>query len=91
MRWADGFIAVDWGTTNRRAYLIDSGGRCSREFEDGRGILSVGRGGFEAAVEEVRETLGQHPMILGGMIGSNRGWIEAPYVLCPAGLDDLAR
>ena len=27
MRWADGFIAVDWGTTNRRAYLIDSDGR----------------------------------------------------------------
>jgi 2-dehydro-3-deoxygalactonokinase len=25
------------------------------------------------------------------MIGSNRGWIEAPYVPCPAGLDDLAR
>ena len=24
------------------------------------------------------------------MIGSNRGWIEAPYVPCPAGLDDLA-
>ena len=27
MRWADGFIAVDWGTTNRRAYLIDSDGK----------------------------------------------------------------
>ena len=24
------------------------------------------------------------------MIGSNRGWKEAPYVPCPAGLDDLA-
>ena len=23
------------------------------------------------------------------MIGSNRGWKEAPYVPCPAGLDDL--
>lgn len=91
MRWADGFIAVDWGTTNRRAYLIDSGGRCSEEFEDGRGILAVPSGGFEAAVQEVRDRLGERPMILGGMIGSNRGWIEAPYVPCPAGLDDLAR
>src|SRR3954464_12235618 len=25
------------------------------------------------------------------MVGSNRGWIEAPYVPCPASLDDLAR
>ena len=91
MRWADGFIAVDWGTTNRRGYLIDSAGRCSGEFEDGRGILSVEPGGFETAVAEVRSRLGQHPMILGGMIGSNRGWIEAPYVYCPAGLDDLSR
>src|SRR5947199_9169393 len=38
MRWADSFIAVDWGTTNRRAYLVDSAGRCIREFEDGKGV-----------------------------------------------------
>ena len=25
MRWAEGFIAVDWGTTNRRAYRLDNG------------------------------------------------------------------
>jgi 2-dehydro-3-deoxygalactonokinase len=24
------------------------------------------------------------------MVGSNRGWVEAPYVPCPAALDDLA-
>jgi 2-dehydro-3-deoxygalactonokinase len=89
-RWAEGFIAVDWGTTNRRAYLIGENGDCDREFEDGRGILSVGRGEFEAAVREVRERLGEKPMLLAGMVGSNRGWIEVPYVPCPAGLDELA-
>ena len=46
MRWADGFIAVDWGTTNRRAYLIDPSGQCVDEFEDGKGVLSVPAGGF---------------------------------------------
>jgi 2-dehydro-3-deoxygalactonokinase len=25
------------------------------------------------------------------MVGSNRGWIEAPYIPCPASLEDLAR
>src|SRR5690348_15163375 len=89
-RWAEGFIAVDWGTTNRRAYRIGADRRCEREFEDGRGILSVGRGEFEGALAEVRQRLGDAPMVLGGMVGSNRGWIEAPYVPCPAGLDDLA-
>jgi 2-dehydro-3-deoxygalactonokinase len=89
MRWADGFIAVDWGTTNRRAYLIDSGGKQSGEFEDGKGILSVPDGGFPAAITEIREKLGDKPLLLAGMVGSNRGWKEAPYVPCPATIDDV--
>ena len=88
--WPEGFIAVDWGTTNRRAYLIERDGRCEQEFEDGQGVLSVKRGDFEAAVEQIRDKLGDHPLLLGGMVGSNRGWMEAPYVFCPAGIDDLA-
>ena len=44
MRWAEGFIAVDWGTTNRRAYRLDSSGKCTGEFEDHRGVLSIPAG-----------------------------------------------
>jgi 2-dehydro-3-deoxygalactonokinase len=88
-RWADGFIAVDWGTTNRRAYFVNDSGRSEAEFEDGKGILSVRRGEFEAAIGEIRERLGEHPLLLAGMVGSNRGWVEAPYVPCPAGVDEL--
>ena len=90
MRWPDGFIAVDWGTTNRRAYRVGPSGSCDAEFEDGQGVLSVPAGGFPDAVAEIRRRLGDLPLLLGGMIGSNRGWVEAPYVRCPAGLDDLA-
>jgi 2-dehydro-3-deoxygalactonokinase len=89
MRWAEGFIAVDWGTTNRRAYRIDAAGKCVEEFEDGKGILAVAQGGFADAVAEIRQRLGDHPLLLAGMIGSNRGWKEAPYVPCPAGLDEI--
>jgi 2-dehydro-3-deoxygalactonokinase len=91
MRWADGFIAVDWGTTNRRAYLIDGSGRRTDEFEDHKGVLSVPSGTFETAVGEIRERLGDKPLLLAGMVGSNRGWKEAPYVSVPAGLDELAK
>jgi 2-dehydro-3-deoxygalactonokinase len=91
MSWADSFIAVDWGTTNRRAYLIGRSGRSEAEFEDGKGILSVKRGKFEAAIAEIRERLGEHPLLLAGMVGSNRGWVEAPYVPCPAGVDELVQ
>jgi 2-dehydro-3-deoxygalactonokinase len=91
MRWTDGFIAVDWGTTNRRAYLIDASGNRTNEFEDHKGVLSVPSGGFEGAVAEIRGHLGDKPLLLAGMVGSNRGWKEAPYVPAPAGIDDIAR
>ena len=89
MRWTDGFIAVDWGTTNRRAYRIDSSGERTDEFEDGKGVLSIQEAGFPQAIAEIRERLGDHPLLLAGMVGSNRGWVEAPYVPCPAGIDEL--
>ena len=91
MRWTEGFIAVDWGTTNRRAYLIDASGRCVEEFEDGKGALSVPKGEFPAAAAEIRTRLGDLPMLLAGMAGSNRGWIDAPYLPCPADIDDLVK
>jgi len=90
MRWSEGYIAVDWGTTNRRAYRLDIDGHCAEEFEDGKGVLSVPAEGFPAAVAEIRQRLCDYPMLLAGMIGSNRGWREAPYVPAPAGFDDLA-
>ena len=91
MRWTDGFIAVDWGTTNRRAYRLDPSGQCVDEFEDGKGALSVPKGEFPAAVAEIRDRLGDLPLLLAGMAGSNRGWVDAPYVPCPAGIDDLVK
>ena len=90
MRWSESFITADWGTTNRRAYLLDAGGSCVAEFEDDKGIMSVPKGGFGEAVAEIRGRLGDHPLLLAGLVGSNRGWVEAPYVPCPAGLQDLA-
>ena len=74
MRWTEGFIAADWGTTNRRAYRIDATGKCVDEFEDDRGVLSITDGNFDAAIGEIRRRLGDLPLLLAGMIGSNRGW-----------------
>ncbi len=90
MRRAEGFIAVDWGTTNRRAWRLDPAGAVADEMEDDQGIMSVPEGGFHAAVITIRERLGDLPMLMAGMVGSNRGWVEAAYAPCPAGLPDLA-
>ena len=91
MDWAQGFIAADWGTTNRRAYLIGADGALQDEMEDGKGILAIAEGGFPAAVAELRARLGDRPLLLAGMVGSNRGWIEAAYVPAPAGAQEIAQ
>lgn len=91
MAWRDGYIAVDWGTTNRRAYLLDGAGRLADGFEDGCGLMAVPPGGFEAAAAEIRARLGRRPMLLAGMVGSNKGWREAPYAPCPADARDVSQ
>lgn len=87
--WTNGFIAVDWGTTNRRAWAIDRQGGARDILEDGLGILKVEPGGFPAEIARLRENFDGLPLLLAGMIGSNRGWVEAPYVPVPATLDQI--
>lgn len=84
-----GFIAVDWGTTNRRIFHIAADGALLSARSDGRGILAVRD--FGAEITELRASSGEIPLLLGGMIGSNRGWVEAPYVAAPAGLAAIAK
>lgn len=89
MQPTDPFIAVDWGTTNRRAWAIDAAGQVTGHVADDHGILSGASADFAAAARDLRARLGDLPMLLAGMIGSNRGWVEAPYISCPVSLDDL--
>jgi len=83
------FLALDWGTTNRRTFVIEDG-RVVRSERDDRGVTAIRQGGFEAEVAGLRERFGDLPMLLAGMIGSNVGWRLAPYVGTPAGIGDLA-
>ncbi|MCR5869384.1 MULTISPECIES: 2-dehydro-3-deoxygalactonokinase [unclassified Sphingomonas] len=83
----DAFLAVDWGTTNRRIYLIENGAVVRTE-RDERGVTAVTDFAGEAAA--IRARFGDLPMLLAGMVGSNIGWRVAPYVPAPAGVSDLA-
>ena len=84
------YIAVDWGTTNRRIYLIEDG-QVVRTERDDRGVTAIEQHGFEAAIAGIRARFGDHPMVLAGMVGSTIGWRVVPYVATPAGLGDLAK
>ncbi|HEV2569091.1 2-dehydro-3-deoxygalactonokinase [Sphingomonas sp.] len=87
--WAQGFIAVDWGTTNRRAWAVEPGGEIRELLEDGMGVLKVPPGGYTGEIDRLRALWPGHRLLLAGMVGSNRGWVEAPYAAAPAGLDEL--
>jgi 2-dehydro-3-deoxygalactonokinase len=90
MDWQDGYLALDWGTTNRRLYAVGRDGAVEAEREEAKGILAVPEGGFEAEIARLRADFPGRPLLLAGMVGSNRGWREAPYVPCPAGAEALA-
>ena len=81
-------IALDWGTTSLRAYLIDAAGEIIERRVGGPGIMRIENGAFEAALDAfVGDWMRAHPdaaLIASGMIGSKQGWREAPYCPCPA-------
>ncbi len=85
-------IAIDWGTTSFRAYRMRGRAVLDR-LALPLGILSVTEGRFEHALHDaVAPWLadGEHRILMSGMIGSRQGWIEAPYLPCPAATADLA-
>lgn len=86
----NGLIAVDWGTTNRRVFVLDAHGQVVDRFVDGAGVLSILPNEFPDVMAMLRDRCGGRPMLLAGMIGSNRGWIAAPYVDCPATVETVA-
>ena len=87
MSFSGTFLAIDWGTTNRRAFLIE-GGQVVRTERDDRGVTSVTD--FAAEAAGIRARFGELPMLMAGMVGSNIGWQAAPYVPAPAGIEELA-
>lgn len=84
------WIAVDWGSSNRRVYAMRGDGSCVGRWADGSGVLAMARDDFPAEAVAIRARTGDLPMLLAGMVGSDRGWANAPYVPTPARLEDVA-
>lgn len=79
---APAFIGIDWGTTNRRAWLLDAHGAVLALHRDDQGSLAC-RGRFGAALQELLARWPAArgvPVVMAGMVGSTLGWQEVPYL-----------
>ncbi|ANF56290.1 2-dehydro-3-deoxygalactonokinase [Halotalea alkalilenta] len=88
-------IVVDWGTSNFRAFLVDSEtGTLLDERTAATGIRALSTEEFPhycaRALQGWREGHGRTPVYLAGMVGSKRGWAESPQPSLPLDLAALA-
>lgn len=87
-------IGLDWGTSSIRAYLLSATGAVLQQREGDEGILKAASLGFPAVFERYvgdwRRRDPRPPLLMCGMVGSRQGWVEVPYLKCPASLADLA-
>lgn len=86
-------IAVDWGSTNRRAWALGPDGRTLAERSDSAGLLAIQERRFaESLAAFLNDWLMPGlPVVMAGMVGSRMGWVEVPYLSAPTPLADLAR
>lgn len=90
---ANAWVAVDWGTSNLRAWVIDSAGNITASTSSDKGMGKLARADFPAALSEVLTQLGQYgatDVLICGMAGARQGWLEAPYLEAPTDLSNLA-
>ena len=87
-------IAVDWGSSSFRAYLMSGDGAVLGEIASADGVSAVTRDAFPSTLRRLvggwMEGHPDLPIIASGMVGSRHGWREAPYVKCPADPKDIA-
>lgn len=86
-------LGVDWGASNLRVLRIGASGELlGVRAESG----SAGAAGGEAFHSVLRRLAGdwlsaEVGVLICGMAGPVRGWRDAAYCSCPAGLEELAR
>ncbi|MCZ4290880.1 2-dehydro-3-deoxygalactonokinase [Hoeflea alexandrii] len=80
-------VAVDWGTSSFRLWLMSADGTVLAEHRSHEGMSEVAERGFEPVLETHLAALSaaDHlPVVICGMAGSRQGWVEAGYIDTPA-------
>lgn len=88
---SDSFIAIDWGSTNLRAWRYEQG-VCVDSLNSEAGVTRLGgRMPQQVFSELMARWEAPLPVVMAGMIGSNAGWLQAPYLPCPIRLGEVGR
>lgn len=86
------YVAVDWGTSSFRLWLIAADGSILAERRSGEGMTTAAKTGFSQVLEghlAAVEALANLPVIVCGMAGARQGWVEAGYIDVPASLSSI--
>jgi len=87
------WIAVDWGTSNLRAWGIARDGSTTFAASSDKGMGKLEREQFPSALIEVIREGGTRSetaeVLIAGMAGARQGWMVAPYLDAPADLRGL--
>jgi 2-dehydro-3-deoxygalactonokinase len=86
------YVAVDWGTSSFRLWLVDRAGDILGERRSHEGMMAAGKLGFPAVLQSHLEAVGAAPglpVVVCGMAGARQGWVEAGYVDTPAQLASI--
>ncbi|MDI7861522.1 2-dehydro-3-deoxygalactonokinase [Rhizobiaceae bacterium n13] len=83
------YVAVDWGTSSFRLWLMAADDRVLAERRSGEGMTTAARLGFAGVLDAHLDAVkapADLPVIVCGMAGARQGWIEAGYVDVPCAL-----
>lgn len=87
------YLIIDWGTTNFRAFLMDSNHQLQQKIERPMGLLQVKDGNFadvlQALLSEWLADFTDLPVYMAGMVGSAKGWHNVAYIETPASPERL--
>ena len=84
------FVAGDWGTTHLRLFLCDDSGKVLDTVTGPGAAAGDFAKVFDSLVARWPSSGQALPAVLSGMVGSSIGWIQAPYLACPARPQDIA-
>jgi 2-dehydro-3-deoxygalactonokinase len=89
------WVAVDWGTTNLRAWGIGSSGEVVFARTSDQGMSRLKPDAYVTVlagllVDHFAPTGPRIDTLICGMAGARQGWMEAPYLDAPADLAELS-